>query len=99
MKRIAGVGVALAFTIAIISTQSIALGSSPWTKVDEIVQGTGNKPWVKLSNPGDASTGCPAVGYVKLVDADSSPGKRQIAALLTALTTGKEVKIDATTCS
>ncbi|AIU66877.1 hypothetical protein ABF162_07575 [Vibrio coralliilyticus] len=80
------------------SSLSFAFGNSPWTTVEEIVQGQGNKPLVKLVNAGEAGTGCDSKDYLRIKDADSGAGKRQFSILLAALSSGAEVLIESKTC-
>lgn len=81
------------------STGTYALGISPWTTVDEIIQGLGSNPVVQLAMPGDAATGCAGSNRLRFVDADSSVGKRHFSTLLAALSSGKEVRIRTRECS
>ncbi|GAB6094383.1 hypothetical protein JCM14469_06350 [Desulfatiferula olefinivorans] len=78
-----------------------ALGTSPWTKVLEIIQGPGGYPLVRLENPGDAGTGCAKSSpHVRFKDVDhSEAGKRHFATILSALLSGKEVRIKTAECS
>ncbi|NOJ25728.1 hypothetical protein [Vibrio coralliilyticus] len=87
------VGVLLLF-----SSPSFAFGNSSWTTVEEIVQGQGNKPIVKLVNAGEAGSGCDSKDYLRIKDADSGAGKRQFSILLAALSSGAEVSIESKTC-
>lgn len=81
------------------STSSYSLGYTEWTVVTDITQGLGSSPNVQVSNMGDAATSCSDQTSLKIRDADSAVGKRHFSTLLSALSTGKEVRILTSECS
>lgn len=86
--------------ILVFSSPGYALGTSPWTTVAEIIQGPGSYPLVKLKDSGNAGTECTSTGSLRFSDVDNSvAGKRHFSTLLTALASGKEVRITTSACS
>ncbi len=90
----------LSIVLFVFSSQVFALGISPWTTVTHITQGPGSFPVIIIADPGDAGTGCPGTGYLRFNDVDNSvAGNRHFSTLLSALASGKEVRIKTATCS
>lgn len=84
------------------SSFAYSLGSSDWTTVAEIIQGPGSNPLIRLTDPKDASTGCPgsSAGYISIKEVDSSEvGKRHFTTILSALMSQKEVNITTNECN
>lgn len=77
-------------------------GTSGWTKVVQINQGTGNNPIIILEDVGAAGDepGCPSAdNRVAFPDiSQTAGGERMFTLVLTALTAGQEVQIAVSGC-
>lgn len=85
--------------VCFFSSTAFALGTTPWTKIEELMQGQGNNPIVKVTNYGEANLGCSKADGFQFIDASSSAGSRQFSAVLMALGSGKQVKIESNGCA
>ncbi len=85
----------------IISNSAFSVGWSGWTTVTEIYTGTGIQPLFKLSNLGDAGTGCDSYGYIRFPElyTDEHPGgARSFEVLREAFLDGREVNVFTNNC-
>ncbi len=93
-------GSILSIALLAFSNHVLALGTSPWTTVTQIIQGLGSSPLIILADSGSAGTGCEKTGFLRFRDIDNYvAGSRHFSIILSALASGKEVRIETNTCS